>query len=203
MTQISITRALTRVKVIEKQLEQLSYDKYVRSVLEQDKDKKQSEDFKAESKSNFDKFNSLFDESVALQKAIRKSNEDTLVKISGKEMTVSEALILKSLIEHKQQLLSNIRDQNSNTNNEIEKAETQIESKAQSFVQSLKTENQSQIDDAMKVGRLSATKELRKVRLTGLNVEQILKEDLEFVQEFLVEVDYVLSESNATTLIEI
>lgn len=40
MTQISITRALTRVKVIEKQLEQLSYDKYVRSVLEQDKDKK-------------------------------------------------------------------------------------------------------------------------------------------------------------------
>lgn len=30
MTQISITR----VKVIEKQLEQLSYDKYVRSVLE-------------------------------------------------------------------------------------------------------------------------------------------------------------------------
>lgn len=203
MTQISITRALTRVKVIEKQLEQLSYDKYVRSVLEQDKDKKQSEDFKAESKSNFDKFNSLFDESVALQKAIRKSNEDTLVKISGKDMTVSEALILKSLIEHKQQLLSNIRDQNSNANNEIEKAETQIESKAQAFVQSLKTENQSQIDDAMKVGRLSATKELRKVRLTGLNVEQILKEDLEFVQEFLVEVDYVLSESNATTLIEI
>lgn len=203
MTQISITRALTRVKVIEKQLEQLSYDKYVRSVLEQDKDKKQSEDFKSESKSNFDKFNSLFDESVALQKAIRKSNEDTLVKISGKEMTVSEALILKSLIEHKQQLLSNIRDQNSNANNEIEKAETQIESKAQAFVQSLKTENQSQIDDAMKVGRLSATKELRKVRLTGLNVEQILKEDLEFVQEFLVEVDYVLSESNATTLIEI
>ena len=203
MTQISITRALTRVKVIEKQLEQLSYDKYVRSVLEQDKDKKQSEDFKSESKSNFDKFNSLFDESVALQKAIRKSNEDTLVRISGKEMTVSEALILKSLIEYKQQLLSNIRDQNSNANNEIEKAETQIESKAQSFVQSLKTENQSQIDDAMKVGRLSATKELRKVRLTGLNVEQILKEDLEFVQEFLVEVDYVLSESNATTLIEI
>lgn len=184
MTQISITRALTRVKVIEKQLEQLSYDKYVRSVLEQDKDKKQSEDFKSESKSNFDKFNSLFDESVALQKVIRKSNEDTLVRISGKEMTVSEALILKSLIEHKQQLLSNIRDQNSNANNEIEKAETQIESKAQSFVQSLKTENQSQIDDAMKVGRLSATKELRKVRLTGLNVEQILKEDLEFVQEF-------------------
>lgn len=90
-----------------------------------------------------------------------------------------------------------------NANDEIEKAETQIESKAQSFVQSLKTENQSQIDDAMKVGRLSATKELRKVRLTGLNVEQILKEDLEFVQEFLVEVDYVLSESNATTLIEI
>lgn len=203
MTQISITRALTRVKVIEKQLEQLSYDKYVRSVLEQDKDKKQSEDFKSESKSNFDKFNSLFDESVALQKVIRKSNEDTLVRISGKEMTVSEALILKSLIEHKQQLLSNIRDQNSNANNEIEKAEAQIESKAQSFVQSLKTENQSQIDDAMKVGRLSATKELRKVRLTGLNVEQILKEDLEFVQEFLVEVDYVLSESNATTLIEI
>lgn len=203
MTQISITRALTRVKVIEKQLEQLSYDKYVRSVLEQDKDKKQSEDFKSESKSNFDKFNSLFDESVSLQKAIRKSNEDTLVRISGKEMTVSEALILKSLIEHKQQLLSNIRDQNSNANNEIEKAETQIESKAQAFVQSLKTENQSQIDDAMKVGRLSATKELRKVRLTGLNVEQILKEDLEFVQEFLVEVDYVLSESNATTLIEI
>lgn len=203
MTQISITRALTRVKVIEKQLEQLSYDKYVRSVLEQDKDKKQSEDFKSESKSNFDKFNSLFDESVSLQKVIRKSNEDTLVRISGKEMTVSEALILKSLIEHKQQLLSNIRDQNSNANNEIEKAETQIESKAQSFVQSLKTENQSQIDDAMKVGRLSATKELRKVRLTGLNVEQILKEDLEFVQEFLVEVDYVLSESNATTLIEI
>ena len=203
MTQISITRALTRVKVIEKQLEQLSYDKYVRSVLEQDKDKKQSEDFKSESKSNFDKFNSLFDESVALQKAIRKSNEDTLVRISGKEMTVSEALILKSLIEHKQQLLSNIRDQNSNANNEIEKAESQIESKAQSFVQSLKTDIQSQIDDAMKVGRLSATKELRKVRLTGLNVEQILKEDLEFVQEFLVEVDYVLSESNATTLIEI
>lgn len=202
---ISITRALTRIKTNKDQLNNLENEKYVVSELAVEVDSKRVKAFKANSQSNFDKAKSLVAESVALQQAIRKSNLETKVTIANEEMTVSEAIIRKDLASYQRDIFSTIRSQSMRADSQIEDADSKIEQKAREFVERLKTneDNKDQLDRAFELGRQSAERELKRVKVAGFNVDSFLVEELDRLNQFLQEVDYVLSESNAVTMIEV
>lgn len=202
---ISITRALTRIKTNKDQLNNLENEKYVVSELSTEIDSKRVKAFKANSQSNFDKAKSLVAESVALQQAIRKSNLETKVTIANEEMTVSEAIIRKDLASYQRDIFSTIRSQSMRADSQIEDADSKIEQKAREFVERLKTneDNKDQLDRAFELGRQSAERELKRVKVAGFNVDSFLVEELDRLNQFLQEVDYVLSESNAVTMIEV
>lgn len=203
MTTITITRALTRIKVINSQLDNLAgQGNFVRSALADNVTDKANEQFKTKSQSNFDTFKDLVKESEKLQLAIRKSNLEKVVTISGEEMTVSQALIRKDLMAYRSQLLSQIRKENSKVESEIEKSNSLIEGKAQDFVAKLNGDS-VQLESALELARNSAIKELKRIKLAGFNVEDYLETETKAVEGFIAEVDYVLSESNATTFIEV
>lgn len=202
---ISITRALTRIKTNKDQLNNLENEKYVVSELSVEVDSKRVKAFKANSQSNFDKAKSLVAESVSLQQAIRKSNLETKVTIANEEMTVSEAIIRKDLASYQRDIFSTIRSQSMRADSQIEDADSKIEQKAREFVERLKTneDNKDQLDRAFELGRQSAERELKRVKVAGFNVDSFLVEELDRLNQFLQEVDYVLSESNAVTMIEV
>lgn len=59
-----------------------------------------------------------------------------------------------------------------------------------------------QLEQALAVGRASAINEYRLVVKSGFDIEKA-KSELEKIEKFIEEIDYVLSVSNATTFVEI
>lgn len=206
---ISVTRALTRIKTIGEQLENISFFKspLVFTTLEKWKDTPQVKEKEKLSQSEFDKFNALHKELIDLQVAVQKSNLETKVKVGSEELTVAEVLVRKNNIKTQHEFYKAISDQATKANQDVLKSESRIEETARKFAESAvkdigTADSKVQLEQALAVGRSSAINEYRLVVKSGFDVEKA-KSELEKIEKFIEEIDYVLSESNATTFVEI
>ena len=87
------------------------------------------------------------------------------------------------------------------------RSESRIEETARKFAESAvkdigTSDSKVQLEQALAVGRASAINEYRLVVKSGFDIEKA-KSELEKIEKFIEEIDYVLSESNATTFVEI
>lgn len=202
---LTITRALSRIKVIQNRLEDLSSNRsFVSSVLSTEANSTRWQEFKSKSQSLWDEYKSLVSEYSKLKSAIKVANQTTKVVICGSEMTVEEALIKKTLSKYELSVLENVKRQLVSAENEISSANDKIESTARQFAEKLARDNATadQIEKAVEIGRSSAKKEFQRELVIGFKSDQV-QLAIDNYNKFLEEVDYVLSESNATTLIEI
>lgn len=183
----------------------MATESFVKSVLESTKGNQSVKEFEKSSQSYFDKFQALLKESTALQLKLREVNQTTEIKVAGKTMTISEALILKNLVNHRKHLLNQITRQNSKAESEIETNEGKIETKANATFEKLSKENASkeQMEAQLQVTRSSAILEFRLAKIAGFDVKSFIDKETEFLTNFNEEIDYVLSEINATTTIEV
>ena len=206
---ISVTRALTRIKTIGEQLENISLFKspLVFATLEKWKDTPQVKEKTSQSQSEFDKFNNLHKELISLQVAVQKSNLEIKVKIGSEELTVTEVLVRKNNINRKLEFYKAICEQSAKANQDVLRSESRIEDTARKFAESAvkdtgTSDGKIQLEQALAVGRASAINEFRLVVKSGFDTEKA-KSELEEIEKFIEEIDYVLSESNATTIIEV
>lgn len=211
MTTMSITRALTRAKTIEKQLTRLVESQYVVTLMKREVDDV-SDVFKDNlkmTKSNFDQFNDLFAELNNIKEAVRKSNEVTKVVIGGEELTVADALVYKNTIVYRNNFLDRITRENRNAESRVEQSKINADTKFASVRENLIKNSQGQdvSEDYLKTILTEEERRLKKaiveVKVSGINnVNEYIEAERKRIDTFLEEVDYVLSESNATTIIE-
>ena len=211
MTTMSITRALTRAKTIEKQLARLVESQYVVTLMKREVDDV-SDVFKDNlkmTKSNFDQFNDLFAELNNIKAAVRKSNEVTKVVIGGEELTVADALVYKNTIVYRNNFLDRITRENRNAESRVEQSKISADTKFASVMENLIKNSQGQdvSEDYLKTVLTEEERRLEKaiveVKVSGINnVNEYIEAERKRIDTFLEEVDYVLSESNATTIIE-
>lgn len=211
MTTMSITRALTRAKTIEKQLARLVESQYVVTLMKREVDDV-SDVFKDNlkmTKSNFDQFNDLFAELNNIKAAVRKSNEVTKVVIGGEELTVADALVYKNTIVYRNNFLDRITRENRNAESRVEQSKINADNKFASVRENLIKNSQGQdvSEDYLKTVLTEEERRLKKaiveVKVSGINnVNEYIEAERKRIDTFLEEVDYVLSESNATTIIE-
>lgn len=211
MTTMSITRALTRAKTIEKQLARLVESQYVVTLMKREVDDV-SDVFKDNlkmTKSNFDQFNDLFAELNNIKAAVRKSNEVTKVVIGGEELTVADALVYKNTIVYRNNFLDRITRENRNAESRVEQSKISADTKFASVRENLIKNSQGQdvSEDYLKTVLTEEERRLKKaiveVKVSGINnVNEYIEAERKRIDTFLEEVDYVLSESNATTIIE-
>jgi len=211
MTTMSITRALTRAKTIEKQLTRLVESQYVVTLMKREVDD-ESDVFKDNlkmTKSNFDQFNDLFAELNNIKAAVRKSNEVTKVVIGGEELTVADALVYKNTIVYRNNFLDRITRENRNAESRVEQSKISADTKFASVRENLIKNSQGQdvSEDYLKTVLTEEERRLKKaiveVKVSGINnVNEYIEAERKRIDTFLEEVDYVLSESNATTIIE-
>ena len=211
MTTMSITRALTRAKTIEKQLARLVEGQFVVTLMKREVDDV-SDVFKDNlkmTKSNFDQFNDLFAELNNIKAAVRKSNEVTKVVIGGEELTVADALVYKNTIVYRNSFLDRITRENRNAESRVEQSKINYDNKfasmRESFISSAKDKNYS--EDYLNTVLTEEERRLKpaivEVKVSGINnVNEFIEAERKRIDTFLEEVDYVLSESNATTIIE-
>lgn len=211
MTTMSITRALTRAKTIEKQLTRLVESQYVVTLMKREVDD-ESDVFKDNLKmtqSNFDQFNALFAELNNIKAAVRKSNEVTKVVIGGEELTVADALVYKNTIAYRNSFLDRITRENRNAESRVEQSKINADTKFASVRENLIRNSQGQdvSEDYLKSILTEEERRLKKaiveVKVSGINnVNEYIEAERKRIDTFIEEVDYVLSESNATTIIE-
>ena len=211
MTTMSITRALTRAKTIEKQLARLVESQFVVTLMKREVDD-ESDVFKDNLKmtqSNFDQFNDLFAELNNIKAAVRKSNEVTKVVIGGEELTVADALVYKNTIVYRNNFLDRITRENRNAESRVEQSKIIADTKFASVRENLIKNSQGQnvSEDYLKTVLTEEERRLKKaiveVKVSGINnVNEYIEAERKRIDTFLEEVDYVLSESNATTIIE-
>ena len=211
MTTMSITRALTRAKTIEKQLARLVESQFVITLMKREVDDVTDvyQDNLKMTQANFDQFNDLFAELNNIKAAVRKSNEVTKVVIGGEELTVADALVYKNTIVYRNSFLDRITRENRNAESRVEQSKINADTKFATVRENLIKNSQGQdvSEDYLKTVLTEEERRLKKaiveVKVSGINnVNEFIEAERKRIDTFIEEVDYVLSESNATTIIE-
>lgn len=165
---------------------------------------------KDDMKACFNRVTDLMNRRNAIKRAVVLSNASTKVNVNGEEMTVAEAIELKN---HGVDFKKNLVDMMTRQKNMADRTITMnsgedVEKKAEKYILDVIA---SQPKDGKMAVDSKAMKDLREAYIANntydlldpLDVENKIKDMTDEINGFLVEVDAVLSTSNATTNIEI
>lgn len=198
---MTITRALTELKTLDKRIQHIingatfvSYSGQLRKPHPEATD----------AKSKYQQIGDLIERRRKLKSSLTVSNATTLVKICDQEMTVAEAIEMKSSIKHRKTLLGVLKSQYAAALAAVESANEVQRAALQKSLGSSK-------DDK---GSTMSAKELsdystKFMEVNGLNlydplsIKDRIADQETFITEFENQVDHVLSEKNATTYIKV
>ena len=204
----SIHRALGELKVLDKRIEkEIKNGVYIgfkkKSVAKESQTGKTVKQFGVEAKAVKQSVDDLINRRRLIKEAIVNSNATTLVVIGGKEMTVASAIERKTSIEYDTKLLSRLKSQYNKATSTVslqnEAVESDISSKIDIMLGAEKSKNQELVNKFSNDYRESNSWEL----VDPLGLKEVIDKLEEEIITFENEVDVVLSESNATTFIEI
>lgn len=211
MATYTLTRALSRIKVLKDKLQKSSNDEYIATINTIKKDSEEYHFLQQKLIANAQANADIAKEIIRLKLAVEQSNLQTMVTIHDKQMSVREAIELKHLYENylihiastMQQQLNVAKNKQLKANQEIEKAQEEtIKTLANAGVELTQTQIDARIKSSIDTVRL--TKEIMLLSFDkSVNAQEAVENYQVMVQSFLDEVDYVLSEINAITKIEI
>jgi len=207
MKKMSLHRALAELKLLEKRIIQgYNATEYITYQIGSEKPKRYAsvEDFNKQALSSYQSVKDLITRYNEIKMKLITVNATTKVKIGDTEYTIAEALHRKNSIDFEKGLLSELKRQLSVLNNKME-----IENKAM-----LNRLDQRISADLGSKERKDHAKEVEEItegflrryqpnEVDPLNIRDEIKKLEASIEEFETNVDYVLSEANATTFIEV
>ena len=212
MTTYTITRALSRVNALQDKLNKAREQDYIVTINTIKLQTTEAQDLLKTLKGNMQSVLDIKNEILKIKLKIQESNLTTKVEVAGKEMSVREAIETKYLLENYFTYISNtMQTQMLNAKRKLVQAQQDIEMQQAIAVQDItkslgKELSSSEIEERAKltIQLTKETKELSILSFDGVNnAEDSFKTFESSVRNFLEEVDYVLSESNAVTTIEV
>lgn len=210
MAEMTITRALSRAKVIKKRLDELSREPFVGYVRKAEAEKLGAQQYAKNSQSNYDEYQSLLKEYVAIKTAIHQFNDTKEVSITEfGTFTVAQLLVEKSILEERRKVYRNIREQNRVALNTVNEAEEEIASSVSKYLatqdKQLNAETTSKefLEDLANKFKEAKQKELEVVVVSGFDHNKYLEEEGKRIELFTAEIDTILSEVNATNTITV
>lgn len=162
------------------------------------------EEFKADSAASLMSATALINRRNAMKRAVVLSNAVTKVEIGGVEYTVAEAIEMNNHgMENLVGLRNCLREQYSSVKRMVEsengdKLVKACENYIQATFGTKEKINNPDIEMAQKVYMTNNTYDI----VTGLDIEEVIKELTDRIDAFKAEVDSALSVSNALTVIE-
>ena len=200
----SITRSLVELKTLDGRIRRILDGGVFMTYKTKYKNTRYAEeDFKQTATSDFQSANDLMARRDKIKNAIVLSNATTMVDIAGTKMTVSQAIEFKNTIAYKTEMLALLKKQRQMVVVEVDAHRQRVQTK---------------VDDNVKIicgkdGKPDASiiKTVTDGIMAGdpidvydpLNLDKVIKQMETEIEDFRANVDFVLSESNATTLIEI
>ena len=209
MTKMSVTRALAEIKRIDEKLSRLSLEgTWVGIQVGRGENATVAgSSVEATSKaitSSWDQFQSLLKNRQELKRKIVQSNAVTQLTVSGVKMSVAETIELKKSIESKRQLVNIMSQRYTQAINLVNAANTKLESTIEVMVSQVLGTDKNKVSQA-DIDTVASAQKAQK--------EQALIDPLEIVSKINTmkdeisvvdtELDFLLSESNARTEIEV
>jgi hypothetical protein len=201
---LTITRALVELKTLDSRINKLILNNYF--IIYKTKNKNYSineEEFKKNALSEYQSLNDLISRREKIKNAITLSNSKTLVTIGDKSMTVSNAIEFKATIEYKKSLLEIMKKQRQMVTIESENHKQRVQQKVDDNVKIICGKDSKPDANVIQTISDGITKGDPIEIFDPLNIDNIIKELETTIEDFSANVDYVLSESNALTSIEV
>lgn len=211
MTQISVTRALTEIKHLADRIARDTNKPFVgvakgqaNYTTCQSAPSMKVEAFSDAVKANLNSVLDLIAYREKLKRAVIKSNAETIVVIAGESMTVAEAIEKKANIAFTERLIATLRHQLVTANGVVEKANKALSDEINSAVISAYGNEKGKVDEAQ-YEAVALPRQTRNALslIDPNNVDQVIETLSDKMSKFLEEVDFILSESNSITKIEV
>lgn len=200
---MSITQALPELKLLDKRICKLYDDienwcKVSHNGAPIDKDK-----HKKESESQLQSFQDLTKRRDTIKRAIILSNAQTKVKVGTWEGTVAEAIEYKTSISTKRGLLQSMKNCLSSRRLEYEQMKSQVDNRLERLLQSELGKDVKTNPETI-TALTNSFRENNKVELVDpLDLASRIASLEEEIDSFETNVNWVLSESNAVTTIDV
>jgi hypothetical protein len=201
---LSIARALVELKTLDarihKMIDQTTWTLY------KTKNKNylmNEDDFKKKTLSEFQSLNDLIKRKNMVKNAIVLSNANTTVKVGDQVMTVAQAIEYKNIIVYKQILLDNLKRQRQMVVVDSENHRQKVQMKIDENIKIICGKDSKPDANVLQTVTDGITKGDPIEIFDPLNLEEVIKKLETEIEEFTANIDYVLSESNALTLITV
>lgn len=201
-----VTKALNELKLLDerirKEIMNSSFVATAKIVEKKVTPNCTKDEFNAKAKATFQSINDLMDRRARIKAAVVASNAVTKLQINGTEMTVAEAIELKTSITYQVQLLNTMTAQLNNARKESVKNNLAMEEKIDRYIETMlgkeakgKKEDYSEMIDPIRIANEYAL-------VDPLDVESKIEELEHWISGFNSEVDAALQISNCITWIE-
>ena len=131
------------------------------------------------------------------------ANATTKLTVAGEEMTIAQAIERKRTIDLEKNLLRTLNAQFANIKNQVDKHNQQMEQTIDQMLTNLHGKDRKVGEDEVRAVSEPYRKQHQASLIDPLTVRTKIVELEEFISKFENEVDFVLSETNAKTEVEI
>jgi len=207
MDKMTIHRGLAELKIMDSRIEKaiketnavgfcIGDSKIVSNIYEKDA-------FIKEAQAKMQSVIDLLNRKAKIKSAITKANAETKVFVAGMEMTISDAINMKSLIGQKSYLSLSLKQQLRHVREAVEKNNATIDAQAVKLAETALGKDNVKVSDTDVSAIIDPYKKKNTaVVVDPLNIEALTSKIDEDVLSFTSEIDAVLSEVNAITYIE-
>ncbi|MEY2363215.1 hypothetical protein R6U76_19920 [Lysinibacillus capsici] len=206
MKKLSIHRALTELKMLTLRIEAATNE--VSAVVANRKSNRKINgvdipEYEKQMQASYDKVLGLISYRNKIKALVVQSNANTKVLVGKEEMTVAEAIERKQSIQYEKNLLEVIQHQHRSAINTIAKENDALPAKLETYLINILGNKDKQSSEEVKLHTETFMKRNEFEIIDPLNVKQQIEKLSNRIEEFESEVDAILSESNATTFIEV
>ena len=203
---ISLHRALSELKMLNARIDAATSDVELVRANRKSNEKINGmpiDEYKKDMQGSYDKVISLIHYRNRLKALVVASNAQTVVTIGSKTMTVAEAIERKQSIQLEKDLLATLRRQYQRALTQVTDANEALPEKLETYLINILGSKDKQSPDEVKLHTETFMKRNEYELIDPMNIKKIINELTAQIEEFESEVDAVLSESNATTFIEV
>jgi hypothetical protein len=207
MARISIHRGLAELKIINDRIEKNIRETKAVGIAQKSKlvDGKYDETvFAKNANENYQSVMDLLNRKNSIKTAIVLSNSKTPVVIGNKTMTVADAITMKSAITYKQMLVDQLRATLRRAQSDLEKQNNEIDRRKDELIKATfgKDNIKTKVDEVDAMAKAFDDTN-RYILIDPIKTEEKIATLETEIGDFLTDVDAVLSETNATTFIEV
>lgn len=207
--QMTITRGLAELKTLDSRIENAIAGGCFVSIVKGNKQiplshTKTAEQLSTDINASYQSVNKLIKRRDDIKRAIIRSNAVTTVSIGGEEMTIAEAIERKTSINYKTKFLGTLRQQYSSNSGVLQMQNTRVDADIEKRVMAIYGNEKGKVTaDQHEIIAKSIKDDSWASLLDPAGIEKRIESLKTEIEDFITEVDFSLSESNAKTTIEV